>query len=431
MNKNKWKKFWENTKDKLQYLRMDEDDDLDDPLEVEERSLSFGGASRIDLPEGNLREKLEKNRRRKFIVRGMILLLAVLVIGGFTLYNKLYTFTDYTIIESIENHVSSGTRYESVGKNIYRYNSDGVSCVSRDNEVKWSITYNMQGPIVDVCGSTMVIAEQQGTQVYVVNEDGLVGNFETYQPIMKVRVSQQGVVAAVLEESSAVTWVNLYKADGTVLADARTTVEESGYPLDVDISPNGNKVAVSYLGIQQGIMTSYITFYDFGEDENTQSNYITNSEAMAEVVVPEIYFTDNSTAVAVSDDGFSVFRGNSLSLKEQVHFDEEIAGTFHDDERIGFLFSSSDQEYKYRLEMYNYRGKRKASRGINADFDKIKIQNDQILMYSDRACYIFTLSGRNRFSSAYENEIEDIFYFSEFRKYLVVTDDSFDRIRIS
>ena len=37
----------------------------------------------------------------------------------------------------------------------------------------------------------MAVAEQQGNQVYVVNEDGLVGNFETLLPILKVRVSRQ------------------------------------------------------------------------------------------------------------------------------------------------------------------------------------------------------------------------------------------------
>ena len=103
---------------------------------------------------------------------------------------------------------------------------------------------------------------------------------------------------------------------------------------------------------------------------------------------------------------------------------------FHDDERIGFLFESTEEEYTYRMELYNYRGKRKCSRNINAEFDEIKIENGQILMYNDNHCDIFTMSGRKRFSSAYEKNIEELFYFSEFRKYMVVTQNSFDRIRI-
>lgn len=430
MNKDKIKNTSEKLLEKLHFLKLDEDPDQEDELRVEERSLSSGDKSKKDLPEGDLKEKLERNRRWRFRRRAALLALAVCVIGGFMLYNKLYTFSDYVIVESIENSVSSGTKYEAVGKNIYRYNSDGISCVTRKNELVWSITYNMQAPIADVCGNTMVVAEQQGNQIYVVNEDGLVGNFETLLPILKVRVSKQGVVAAVLQEDD-VTWVNLYQADGTSIASDKTTIGESGYPLDIDVSPDGEKLAVSYLGVRDGLIQSDIVFYHFGAAGQTKENHIVSSESFTETVLPEIYFTGNSKAVAVADNGFVVFQGSDAPKQTAaVEFEEEIISSFHDDDRIGFLFRSSEEDYTYRMELYNYRGRRKTSRNINADFEKVKMENGQILMYSDGGCDIFTASGIKRFSSAYEKEIEDMFYFSEFRKYLVITRDSFDRIRI-
>ena len=83
------------------------------------------------------------------------------------------------------------------------------------------------------------------------------------------------------------------------------------------------------------------------------------------------------------------------------------------------------------MELYNYSGRQKVSRDIDTDFDEIKIENGQILMYSDAGCSIFTQSGHNRFFAAYEKEIVNLFYFSEFRRYLIITRDSFDKIRIS
>lgn len=436
MKKEKWNRASAWMKENLDFLKMEEEPGLEDGpeqednLHVEEKPLPSGNVLKIDLPEGNLKEKLERNRIRRLRVRLTILAVVVLVIGGFTLYNRYHTFSDYIITDSIENNVSAGTKYESVGKNIYRYNSDGVSCVTRKNEVKWSITYNMQAPIADVCGTTMVIAEQQGSQIYVVDEEGLVGNFESLLPILKVRVSRQGVVAAVLEDDD-VTWVNLYQPDGTSVASDKTTVAESGYPLDIDISPDGQKLAVSYLGIEKGILTSTAAFYHFGSVGRASDNYMVSSEKFTETVIPEIYFTGNSAAVAVTDSGFVSFKGSDAPKKSaSVTFDKEIISTFHDDERIGFLFDGED-EYDYRMELYNYRGKRKAAHGINAEFDRIKIQNDQILMYGEKSCHVFTMSGIKRFESAYEKEIQEMFYFSEFRKYLIITRDSFDRIRIS
>lgn len=429
MDKDKLTKLSDTLRDKLEFLKQEED--YEDELQVEEKSLSSGDALKKDLPEGDLKEKLERNRIRKFRMRVTIGAIAAVIVMAFFLYNKLYTFTDYVIAESFDNTAAAGSDYVAVGKNLYRYNSDGVSCVTRENEMLWSITYNMQAPIVDVCGETMVIAEQQGNQIYVVNQDGLVGNFESLLPILKVRVSKQGVVAAVLQEDD-ITWVNLYKADGTSIADDKTTVAESGYPLDIDLSPNGEKLAVSYLGVQEGNITTNVIFYHFGSAGQSQKNNVVSSTTFVEKVVPEIYFNSNSEAVAVTDEGFVVFKGNDTPEPSvEVTFDEEIVSAFHDENRIGFLFNSEEEGYRYRMELYTYNGKKKTTRQISADFDNIKIENEQILMYGDKNCDIFTLSGQKRFSSAYEKDIANIFYFSEYRKYLVITNDSFDRIRIS
>lgn len=423
----KWKEKLDQVAGKLRFLRLDEDPDQYEEIQIEETSLPSGGSFK-----GNgLKEKLAKNRRWVFRRRIIAAVLAVCIVGGFVAYNNLHEFQDYVIVSSIENNVSPGTQYEAVGRNLYRYNTDGVSCISRNNAVKWSITYNMQAPIADVCGSTMAVAEQQGNQIYVVNEDGLIGSFQTLLPILKVRVSRQGVVAAVLQEDD-VTWVNLYRPDGTSVVSDKTTISDSGYPLDIDVSPDGQKLAVSYLKTENGIISSDVVFYHFGAAGQSEDDYVVGRENFPEIVMPEVFFINNSRAAAVSDRGYTVFRGTDKPKKTvSVEFNEEIVSCFHDSRRIGFLFRSSSEGYDYRMELYNYSGKRSVQSEINAEFEKIKIENNQILMYSDEGCSIFTSAGRNRFSSAYEKEISDIFYFSEFRRYLVITRDSFDKIRIS
>ncbi|MCC8067856.1 MAG: DUF5711 family protein [Clostridiales bacterium] len=442
MNKFKWKERFEKMRERLSFLVTSEDDDLDDLAEqadhiemrLEEEQPDGSVWSLLKKEDGSdqeltMEELLARSRRRRRITRGLVIALVVCAAAGFYLYNQLHSFDDYVISKSIENTMTSGTQYEAVGDYLYRYNSDGVSCVTRKNEVKWSITYSMQAPIVDICGTTMVIAEQQGTQVYVVNEDGLLGSFTCLLPILNVRVSNQGVVAVVLQDDD-VTWIRLYDANGESIANDKTTISDSGYPLDVDLSPNGEKMVVSYLGITEGVMTSSVVFYDFGSGGDAETDHEISSETFSGSVVPEVYFTDNTTAVAIADDGFVVFNGSTPEKSVEIGFDEEIVSTFHDEDTIGFLFSDSTGENQYRMELYNYRGKRKVSAGIDADFDEIKIQNDQILMYTSSSCSAFTKNGRLRYSSAYEKEIVDIFYFSEFRRYLIITSDSFDRIRI-
>ena len=431
MKMNGWKDFFQKTIQKLAFLKPGEDSSGDEEeLQVEEKQLSSGSASVKDLPEGDLRQKLKNHRvfarKRRLVLLGA----AVCAALGFYLYNSFYQFHDYIISNTYENTASSGTQYLELGKHILKYNSDGVSYVTAKNEQEWSITYSMQSPIADACGSTVAIAEQQGTQVYVVNEDGLVGNFETTLPILKVRVSRQGVVAVVLQEED-VTWVNMFRADGTAIVNDKTTVSESGYPIDVDISPDGERLMVSYLEMAEGTLKSNIVFYHFGTEGESAENHIVGSTEYAGTVVPIVTFCTDSRAIAVRDDGFTVFNGqNSPKAGTSVEFDEEIVSCFYDESYIGFLFDSEEDEYDYRMELYTQRGRRKAQGHLPGGFEEIKLENGQILVYSDSGLAVYTTSGRLKFSSPYEKEVEEFFYLSEFRRYLVITGDSFDRIRI-
>ncbi|MCD8335703.1 MAG: DUF5711 family protein [Lachnospiraceae bacterium] len=431
MKNNKWKERFQNIKEQLDFFQAADDEDLDDLSGISEQSfyedrVQSEGDSREEL---TYEERIARNRQRRVITRGIAAALILCAVVGFYLYYRNHTFDDYIILKSIENSVTSGTQYEAAGKYLYRYNSDGVSCVTKKNELKWSVTYSMQAPIVDVCGTTMVIAEQQGTQIYVVNEDGLLGSFTCLLPILKVRVSNQGVVAVILQDDD-VTWVRLYDANGESIANDKTTISDSGYPLDVDLSPNGEKMVVSYLGIIEGVMTSTVVFYDFGSEGDASSDYMVSSETFSGSTVPQVFFLDDTTAVAVADDGFAVFKGSTPEKSAEVSFSDEIISCFYDEETIGFLFSDPTGENDYRMELYNYRGKQKVSVGIDARFDEIKMEDGRILMYTSSSCMVYTKKGKLRFSSAYEKEIVNVFYFSIFRQYLVITKDSFDRIRI-
>lgn len=421
-------------KEKIQFLKPGNESGIDEELQeadlqVEEERLSEEETDETE-PKTQIWEKLKQSIIWEYRIRIMIVCLIILIILGFVSYNKRHLFRDYIITDTYENSVSLGTMYQSVGRSIFRFNTDGVSCVNRKNDLKWSITYNMQAPISDVCDKTLVIAEQQGNQVYVVNEDGLVGHFESLLPIMKVRVSRQGVVALVVEEDD-ITWIKLYQPDGTVIANLKTSIPESGYPLDIDLSQDGTRLVASYLGISEGIIRDNIVFYDFSVDGQTLDDNIISTNTYTDLVIPEVYFLDKTEAAAVADNCFLVFSGKKMKESEKVTFEEEIVSSFHDNSKIGFLFKNEEGEYKYRLELYSYGGKKINKTLVDAEFDKIKVQNGQILMYNDHHLDIFYSSGKKRLSTDYEKPVVEIFNFNEYRKYLVITQDSFDKIRIS
>lgn len=372
--------------------------------------------------------KIGKTAKRRMM--GIAVLAAVVVLWALSYYNRHCEYTEYAVLSTVENVDIAGTEYCVLGDSIIKYGQDGVFCVSSKNELKWSAAYSMQTPVTDICGETMVIAEQQGTQVYVINEKGVVGNFKTALPIMKARVSEQGVTALILKEED-VSWIELYDSAGTELAKIKATLEDSGYPLDVALTSGASRMMVSYLGVQEGSLNTKIAFYDFSSVSGSDESHLTAALDYPGRVFPEVYFADASTPVAVSDTGFVVFDAKKApGEKKNITFEKEILSSFHDENYIGFVFPNEAADCQYEMELYRYNGKQKMQTAFDADYEEVRMDGGEILLYDVGNCTVYRTSGIRRFTASYEKQIRYFTKLSGSRKYLVITRDSMDRIRI-
>lgn len=419
---------WEIWKKKLAFLKpWDMDDEVGEDLEIREMSSSGRAAS------SGWEEKVftpQEEMRRKIYMACLAAALVVLVAGGFVFYSKHHVFSSYVVTSTAESLDITGTEYTMLGKKIVKYSPDGVFCVNSRNEAEWSVAYSMQTPITDICGDTMVIAEQQGKQIYVINSKGMLGSFSTSLPILRVDVSAQGVVAAILEDQD-VTWVNMYDYNGNQLTGLKTTVEDSGYPLDVAITPNASRMMVSFLGVKQNTLNSRIVFYDFSSASDSDESHRTGVLEYPGRVFPEVYYADASTPVAISDIGFVVFKNSKIPQeKKSVIFEKEIVSSFHDQEQIGFVFDNEAEDCRFEMELYSYSGKNIMGTDFDCDYTEVKMDNGEILLYDAKNCNVYTTAGARRFSSDYEKQVEYFTKIPGFRRYLVITNDSMDRIRI-
>ncbi len=362
-----------------------------------------------------------------------VVVLAAVLLVSWLIYRSVHVYRDYTIVSSTERNDSSATSYLVMDGQLLKYSPDGVSCISMSNEVKWSTTFSIQAPLIDICGGTAAVAEQKGNQIYVFGEDGLMGQFKTDFPILKLRVASQGVVAVALEDGE-VTWIKLFDSEGNELVSDRSSITESGYPVALDISDNGQRLAVSYLCAAEGSVYTRVVFYGFDSVGQGKANNEIGSAEYTDAIVPEIYFTSGDTAVAVKDRGFSVFRGKQEpSERAAVEFEQEILSVFHDDTYIGFIFandSAEENKEKYRMEIYNLNGKRVGRRNFDFEYKEIKMMDGKILMNNEKNCVIYTKGGKTLFETAYEKPISYFASIPGFRRYLVITPDSIDKIRM-
>lgn len=393
----------------------------------EMRALTYGNRPSLYRGIQHLKKYGTGFRHRKKI---MVLILLMLCVIGYLIYNNMRIFEEYDILSSESRADVSSTSFAEMDGKLVKYSSDGIVYMDAD-KVLWSSTYSIQTPIVDVCETMAVVGEQNGSQIYIYDaQKGQVGNFQTLLPIQKVKIASQGVVAAVLEDGE-VTWINLYDKEGNEIAKHRTSVAESGYPLDIAISPDGVKMAISFLSMTQGIMSNQIVFYNFGVVGQAQTNNEVNSETYENTIVPKIEYLDNTTAVAFRDNGFTIFKGKQIQEKQiEVEMDQDIVSIFCDKETLGFVFQSDISNYKYKIQLYNLKGKKTMEQYVDQEFLNIKMNSGKIMLYNNHTFSIYSTHGKKIFEGKYQESIVNLMKISGFRKYLVITEESMDQIRL-
>lgn len=380
----------------------------------------------------SLHGRLKKNRGRiplygwKQWIVSMLLLFAL--VGGLAIV--LHVESSYNVLETFEKADVSGTKYLTFGNKLFKYSPDGVSCVNGNGDTVWNSTFSMQSPIVDICGTTVVVGDQQGTLVYIFNEGGSMGSFETLLPIQKIKVARQGVVAAILEDGD-VTWIIFYDTNGGEIAKMRTTIKESGYPLDMALSPDGMKIMVSYLHADQGTMETRVVFYNFDTVGQAEQNNQVSQYTYENAVAPSVFFVNEKHGVALRNDGFSIYEGSEIPTEKiSVQFDEEILSAFHENGKLGFIFKSDKEDYKYELKVYNLHGRCSMKKYFNMDYRGAKISEDNIILFNEKEFQVFSIRGRKKAEVTYKKAIENVVSVPGIGKYMIVSSGSTEVIRV-
>lgn len=367
-----------------------------------------------------LKTQAKKHKRgvlKRWTVTGI---LAIMIIGGTWLLVKNRSYTSVHEAASYEDETSDTNRYAQFADGIVRYSRDGVVFLNRKNEEQWIQPSQMQNPIIDVNEETFAVADSGGNSILVFTEEGLKGEMETTLPIEKMSVSNQGIISVILKNESAPMIVS-YDATGNILVEHQVTVSNTGYPLALDMSRDGMTLAVSYLYTKEGALKSKVAFYDFGEaGKNKTDNQVSLEEYEGEII-PEVYFMDESTSVAVSDGSFIIYEGKDApQKKKEVQLNQEIKSVFHTDEYIGFILLNKGKS-GYEARLYNKAGKQIMNKAFTGEYSNIKMVKDEIIMFSGSKCCIITKKGVQRFKGDLKSDALEVIPTVGVNRYLVMS----------
>ncbi len=380
------------------------------------------------------RERIRAHKLSVFIKTVIVIAAFVILLVVMNALWKTKTFSDLSVQNSYPVSVVTGATARNLNGYLLISSKDGASCIDNKGKAIWNQSFEMQSPIVDTCGSTVAIGDYNGRTIYVANRERILGTVKTNLPIRSVAVSDNGVVAAVLDDTDV---IRIYVYDGNSdtsdpIVQAKATMNKSGYPISVSLSPNGKIMMVSYFYVDSGNMKSSVAFYNFGEvGSNEADNYVSGYDYV-DSVIPYVQFMDLDSSFGVSNDRIVFFNGKEKPINvASALLDSEVLGVYNNEDYVGLVFSDTTGQGLYRLDVYNSMGNLTGNVFFNIDYTDIIFYKDQVVIYDDNEIQMFTVKGDRKFSGMLPQNANLIIPDNSIYRYLVVGNQAMDLIELN
>jgi len=413
-----------NNRKKPELISEYEDDYIEDDSIYEEYMEGSPKEKRVSKRKQRLaalsyEERIAAHRRAVALRTVCIIFAIVLIVAVLFIIGMKMTYSSYSVIRTEDWTEGTTVQYREFYNKILRFSKDGV--VFYDNQKKdiWNETYEMQNPMIDICGQYIVIADENGSNVCVFDLDGKVNSFTVTKSVKKVQISEKGTLVLLLEQGDS-HYIQYLDVEGNLIAEGQILFEQSGYPLDMALSDDGLKLAVSYLAAGSGSGVTNVVFYSFSDVGITATDNIVSQMQYTDTVIPTLHYANDSTMFAFGDNQLTIFSGSEApQATAEIAVTEEIKSIFYSDKYAGMVFEDGSG---YRMDIYNLQGKLVLSQNFDFDYDNIKLEKNQIIMYNSEEWCIYTLSGKQKLEPcALSETVSDIVALSANRFILVKT----------
>lgn len=360
-------------------------------------------------------------------VAGIIILVLVLIIGLIQ-SNKIYRA--YTVLSETSRSEQNAIYYQPMDKGMLRYSKDGAMFINQKGTVVWNQTFSMSTPVAAHNDGYAAVGDVGSSQIYIFDVTGQVGQIAAAVPVVDLKISGNGVVAAILSDGTN-GYINLYDRTGnTQLASIRVTIERTGYPVTMDISEDGTILAVSYICINGGNLETKLVFYDFSS--SSQENKVIQ-EMTYNDIFPKLEFVDGQRLICYGEYQSLFLNVNSAGVTqvETLNFDQELRSVFASGQYVGFISRSADSsEGKYQMQVYNTSGRRILTRYFDFEYTNVAASNSEIILYSEKECRMYRYNGSTKFQGSFDSTISSIIPDLEQNQYVVVDNSSISTIRL-
>lgn len=286
---------------------------------------------------------------RKHLKKLLFLGLCVLFLLGIVLkeYNielmEVFGESNQSLVEVAEQisyNNKSKYIFGKIEKDLLVGNKDGLKRLRSDGREVWNLPYSLSNPILSVEGEYAVVADVGGKDIQVFNNRGLVYNNVTNYPILGITSNENGNVV-VIEESKDAQIVTVFNAKGEAKFKVNIVPERDGYPIDIAINEDGDKLAISYLDASDIEISSKMVFYQIGTIDITKIDQIVGS-IHNEGVIGKVFAIGDVFVGIATDKVIGVNFASNIEEQFSIDLTNKVIGVAHNNKRGQFALAFGD-----------------------------------------------------------------------------------------
>lgn len=385
--------------------------------------------------EDNTMETQESTKGKKrwktiMVLTMIVVLIGVAVWGIQIVYIKNYD--SYRVLSSVKRADGNQVTYLKYGDCLLKYSKDGASAIKTDGSMLWNGSYDMDNPQADIAGKYVAIADVGGKTVSVFDGSNSGTQIAVLNPITQVCVANQGVVAVAMSDGDSDV-IQIYDTaqNNKLLLEIPTNVATSGFPIDIDLSPDGKKMVTSYMMVKDGTISCVVNFYNFGDVGKNNVNRIVGARDFGSNIVAKVEFVSDNKVCACTEKQFSVY--SMKEIPEDAYskkFSSTIKSIAFSDQYVAAVLEKAKGKSRYQVVAYRMNGKKVLGTNINYDYKKFEIDGKELLFYSDTHCNILRMNGKEKFNGDFKKNI--LFFASgkSLNRYVLVDKESVSVIRM-
>ena len=269
-------------------------------------------------------KKEKKINKKKLILTIIITLLILFIVIIFIVYCNSPNFRKWADKNVLQKEIEQGNTVsiEFNGENSSNVYAFDKYIVTLENKIlkiyndlgkeEANITTDINDPIFDTSGKYLVVAENNGQSIYLLEGKQMLWSTTIEGKISQIEINENGYIGIVISDISYKNIINILNLEGKSLFK---TYVANDKVVDITISRNNQYLAIAEIDMSGVLIQSIIKIIDIEKAKTEPSNSIINTYS-AEVgkLITNIEYQNKERLLCVYNDSINIIEENNDKL---------------------------------------------------------------------------------------------------------------------